>query len=264
MKNVMKKVFGGVAVFGALAAVFLTVAALSSTVAFADVSEDSIEGLSDDDEVIVSYKEKDKDCDSCSCGNKTYKDVTMTKGEYDALKEKRYIEIISVGPANESNETEAATEETAAEAATETTDEPEAAAEATEETVQETAEPIQIESALWEKVDGENVFHVSGRVSKELLDQGWKPEEFYLLPGENASLDDWIGIATAQEGVDLDIWDNEDGSISFKWSGSFYMPEATLADDADAHVCFSVHDADYTQEMPSATVCLKQGEMYEK
>ena len=92
----------------------------------------------------------------------------------------------------------------------------------------------------------------------------WKPEEFYLLPGENASLDDWIGIATAQEGVDLDIWDNDDGSISFKWSGSFYMPEATLADDADAYVCFSVHDADYTQEMPSATVCLKQGEMYER
>ena len=29
MKNVMKKVFGGVAVFGALAAVFLTVGALS-------------------------------------------------------------------------------------------------------------------------------------------------------------------------------------------------------------------------------------------
>lgn len=263
MKNVMKKVFGGVAVFGALAAVFLTVAALSSTVAFADVSEDSIEGLSDDDEVVVSYKEKDKDCDSCSCSEK-YDDVTMTKSEYNALKGKSYIVITSVRPANESSETEAATEETAAEAATETTDEPEATAEATEETVQETAEPIQIESALWEKVDGENVFHVSGRVSKELLDQGWKPEEFYLLPGENASLDDWIGIATAQEGVDLDIWDNEDGSISFKWSGSFYMPEATLADDADAYVCFSVHDADYTQEMPSATVCLKQGEMYEK
>ncbi len=262
MKNVMKKVFGGVAVFGALAAVFLTVAALSSTVAFADVSEDSIEGLSDDDEVIVSYKEKDKDCDSCSCSEK-YDDVTMTKSEYNALKGKSYIVITSVRPANESSETEAATEETVAEAATEAT-EAEATPETTEETVEETAEPIQIESALWEKVDGENVFHVSGRVSKELLDQGWKPEEFYLLPGENASLDDWIGIATAQEGVDLDIWDNEDGSISFKWSGSFYMPEATLADDAEAHVCFSVHDADYSQEMPSATVCLKQGEMYEK
>ena len=64
--------------------------------------------------------------------------------------------------------------------------------------------------------------------------------------------------------MDLDVWDNEDGSMSFKWSGSFYMPEASLADDAEAHVCFSVHDADYSQEMPSATVCLKQGEMYEK
>ncbi len=262
MKNVMKKVFGGVAVFGALAAVFLTVGALSSAVVLADASEESIEGLSDDDEVIVSYKEKDKDCDSCSCSEK-YDDVTMTKSEYNALKGKSYIVITSVRPANESSETEAATEETVAEAATEAT-EAEATPETTEETVEETAEPIQIESALWEKVDGENVFHVSGRVSKELLDQGWKPEEFYLLPGENASLDDWIGIATAQEGVDLDIWDNEDGSMSFKWSGSFYMPEATLADDADAHVCFSVHDADYTQEMPSATVCLKQGEMYEK
>jgi hypothetical protein len=260
MKNVMKKVFGGMAVFGALAAVFLTVAALSSTVAFADVSEESIEGLSDDDEVVVSYKVEDKDC---SCFDKTYNDISMTKAEYNTLKGKKRTVIISVRPANESSETEAATEETAPEAATEAT-EAEATPEATEETVEETAEPIQIESALWEKVDGENVFHVSGRVSKELLDQGWKPEEFYLLPRENASLDDWIGIATAQEGVDLDIWDNEDGSISFKWSGSFYMPEATLADDADAHVCFSVHDADYTQEMPSATVCLKLGEMYER
>ena len=80
--------------------------------------------------------------------------------------------------------------------------------------------------------------------------------------GESTDPEDWIGIATSQEGVDIDGMLMDDGSWKFKWLGQFYIPEEdgkTLDPDSPVNLCFSVHDEDYTEEIYSPTITLERG-----
>ena len=122
-----------------------------------------------------------------------------------------------------------------------------------------------IEHSFWEKdpdEEGNWYYMVSGTVSKEMYDKGYRVEEFYLMQGESTDPEDWIGIATAQEGVDIDGVLMDDGSWKFKWLGQFYIPEEdgkTLDPDSPVNLCFSVHDEDYTEEIYSPTITLEKG-----
>lgn len=148
-------------------------------------------------------------------------------------------------------------------------------AEATEaeEPSVETVDPLDegnglvIGHAFWEAEpsdDGSYTFMVSGTVSPDMYDQGYRVEEFYLMQGSEDP-DDWVGIATSQEGVDIEGGLLDDGTWEFKWLGTFYIPGEdgkTLDPDQPVNVCFSVHDPDYNEEIYSPTVTLTKGGDY--
>ena len=142
-----------------------------------------------------------------------------------------------------------------------------------EESSVETVDPFDegnglvIGHAFWEAEasdDGSYTFMVSGTVSPDMYDQGYRVEEFYLMQGSEDP-DDWVGIATSQEGVDIEGGLLDDGSWEFKWLGTFYIPGEdgkTLDPDQPVNVCFSVHDPDYTEEIYSPTITLTKGGDY--
>ena len=248
MKGFVKKIAGGLAVFGLLAGGALAVSAVGGSIVYADASEESIMGLDDSEKVIVKYKENRDFCD-CSCDSKKPITETMTKAQYKELKKDEKVkEIIEVKPAEAAGaEGDVATEGMAVS--------DEAAETAKDEPVATTPTELQITSAEWLGGEGdEALFSVSGFVPAGLAVDGYLPEEFYLGVGAAPTIDNWAGIQTAQDGVDMKTTENADGSLNVEWSNTFYCPETELNSNDEWYVSFSVHDPEYTEEILSPAV----------
>ena len=250
MKEIMRRLLGGVAVFSLIAAMALTVSLLSNNVVYALPSEESIKDLSDGDMVTVTYIEKSG---TCNCDENTVT-ADMTKLHYKDLKGYDKVkEILDVRPADANSAEGMADQESVAENPSESTDSATA-----DETPAAPTEPT-ITEAKWVSGEGEGAqFTIKGVVPAEMVAQGYTPEEFYLKVGGDPTPENWDGIQTAQEGVDLKTTNNPDGSISFEWTNTFYCPESSFSASDSVNVSFSVHDKEYTKEIMSPSVTLTQ------